>query len=288
MQFGILLIGALLFAFYSFQPAPLYFNEAAYQQLKHDEPAKIHAMEQSYVQLHRQYQRQAISLSSNRIANNVPAKALSNFRTTQAELQLLRDSVKNEISRNHYSTDSGDTNYVFLYFVTHTLPRGLIGLLFAVIFLASWGSISAALNSLASSSLIDIQFLGKSDLPSEKRQLFLGRMHTLAWGIFCIIVAMFATRMGSLIEAVNVLGSLFYGTILGIFLVAFYVKNANGKVVFLAAIITEICVVVIYNLNIVSFLWLNVIGALLVVLISLLGRNNNVRSKQEADIITVE
>lgn len=288
MQFGILLIGALLFAFYSFQPAPLYFNEAAYRHLKHDEPAKINSIEQNYLQLHRQYQQQAISLSSNRITNHVPSAALTNFRTTQAEIQSLRDSVKNEISRNHYSTDSGDTNYVFLYFVTHTLPRGIVGLLFAVIFLASWGSISAALNSLASSSLIDIQFLGKSDLPSEKRQLFLGRMHTLAWGIFCIIVAMFATRMGSLIEAVNVLGSLFYGTILGIFLVAFYVKNANGKVVFLAAIITELCVIVIYNLNIVSFLWLNVIGALLVVLISLLGKNNNVRSKQETDIITVE
>ena len=139
-----------------------------------------------------------------------------------------------------------------------------------MIFLASWGSISAALNSLASSSLIDIQFLLQGQ-PDEKKQRALGRLHTLLWGIFCIGVAMFATRMGSLIEAVNILGSLFYGTILGIFLVAFYVKRAGGNLVFAAAAIAEVCVVVVYNLDIVSFLWLNVIGALLVVGISMLG-----------------
>lgn len=286
MQFGILLIGALLFAFYSFQTAPLYFNESAYQQLKKDEPARLQHLEQDYTLLHRRYQQQAIAITTAK--GTTGAAALNNFKSTQAQIQSLRDSVKNDIARNRYTSDSSDTNYVFLYFVTHTLPRGLIGLLFAVIFLASWGSISAALNSLASSSLIDIHFLGREALPSEKKQLFLCRMHTLAWGVFCIIVAMFATRMGSLIEAVNVLGSLFYGTILGIFLVAFYVKPANGNIVFIAAIVTEICVIVIYNLNIVSFLWLNVIGALLVVFISLLGRKNNVRAGKEADIITID
>jgi Na+/pantothenate symporter len=145
------------------------------------------------------------------------------------------------------------------------LPVGVVGLLFAVIILASWGSISAALNSLAASSLIDIHLLdNKKD---EKTELRLGRMHTLGWGVFCIGVAMFAAKMGSLIEAVNILGSLFYGTILGIFLVAFYIKSVNGKTVFLAAIITEVAVVAIYMFDIVSFLWLNVIGALLLMLL---------------------
>ena len=137
--------------------------------------------------------------------------------------------------------------------------------MFAVIFLASWGSISAALNSLAASSLMDVQMLAHKIPPSEDRQLWLGRMHTLFWGIFCIAVAMFATRMGSLIEAVNILGSLFYGTILGIFLVAFYIKRVSGSSVFIGALVAEACVVIVYNLNIVSFLWLNVIGAGLVV-----------------------
>jgi hypothetical protein len=148
---------------------------------------------------------------------------------------------------------------------------GLVGLLFVVIFLASWGSISAALNSLAASSLMDVQLLAHKIPPAEDRQLWLGRMHTLGWGVFCIGVAMFASRIGSLIEAVNILGSLFYGTILGIFLVAFYVKKAKGSLVFGAAVITEICVVLIYMADVVSFLWLNAIGALLVVLICLAG-----------------
>src|SRR5690606_32426342 len=139
-----------------------------------------------------------------------------------------------------------------------TLPKGLVGLLFAVIILASWGSISAALNSLASSSMMDIQLLGNKKVLSEKKQLSIGRMHTLLWGIFCIGVAMFATKMGSLIEAVNILGSLFYGTILGIFLVAFYMKKVKGEAVFIAAILTEVCIIWIYLANIISFLWLNV------------------------------
>ena len=139
--------------------------------------------------------------------------------------------------------------------------------MFAVIILASWGSISAALNSLTASSLMDVQMMNGKVL-SEKQELQYGRLHTLCWGIFCICIAMFAARLGSLIEAVNILGSLFYGTILGIFLVAFYMKRANGSTVFTAALITEASVILIYWLDIVSFLWLNVIGALLVVAIS--------------------
>ena len=117
--------------------------------------------------------------------------------------------------------------------------------------------------------MMDIQLLGSTENLSEQQQLRIGRLHTLLWGTFCIGVAMFATKMGSLIEAVNILGSLFYGTILGIFLVAFYVKSVGGKAVFTAAIITEALVVAIYWADVVSFLWLNVIGALLVIFISI-------------------
>jgi SSS family solute:Na+ symporter len=179
----------------------------------------------------------------------------------------MRDSVRRLMTQTNKAQDSNDTNYIFLYFVKNTLPIGLVGLLFAVIFLASWGSISAALNSLASSSLIDIQLLDNDQKLSEQKQLLLGRLHTLGWGIFCIAVAMFATKLGSLIEAVNILGSLFYGTILGIFLVAFYVKRVNGNTVFFAALFAEIVVVAVYLADIISFLWLNVIGAGVVVLV---------------------
>lgn len=271
MQFLILLIGALVFAFYSFFPAPLYFNPGAYEKFNKQETALATAMQDRYNKLHAQQEQQSLQLISEHKSDD---KRLNNtvveYRHTQQEIKLLRDTVARKIAIGSYSPDKNDTNYIFLYFVKHSLPVGIIGLLFAVIILASWGSISAALNSLAASSLMDIHIRGRNDI-SEKQELHYGRMHTLAWGVFCIGVAMFAAKLGSLIEAVNVLGSLFYGTILGIFLVAFYMKRVKGNFVFTAAIITEAIVISIYVCDIVSFLWLNVIGALLVVLICLLS-----------------
>lgn len=272
MQFLILLIGALLFALYSFRPAPLYFNEAAYETFKTEQPAKASDLEQRYEKLHERYvneSKAAVQLKKYGY-RQIEEHTLFNLEGTRLELQRLHDSVKHEISANNYSRDANDTNYVFLYFVKHTLPKGLVGLLFAVIFLASWGSISAALNSLATSSLMDMHLLSGDKSPDKKKELLYCRLHTLGWGLFCIAVAMFATRMGSLIEAVNILGSLFYGTILGVFLTAFYAKRVGGNAVFAAAVLTELVVIVVYNVNIVSFLWLNVIGALLVVVLSLL------------------
>jgi SSS family transporter len=272
MQFAILLIGALLFAFYSFYPAPVNFNDGAYRAFIEGKPEVAAPIQQQYEQLHTKYEQQvkALALQRNRHNQDAVEPMVAELKQTQDEVNALRNTVQAQLLAHGYSPDANDTNYIFLYFVKHTLPKGLVGLLFAVIFLASWGSISAAINSLASSSMMDIQFLIK-DEPDERKQLMLGRLHTLGWGIFCIMVAMFATRMGSLIEAVNILGSLFYGTILGVFLVAFYVKRAGGTVVFTAAVIAELCVVIVYNLDIVSFLWLNVIGALVVVIVSLLG-----------------
>jgi hypothetical protein len=268
MQFAILLIGAMLFAFYSFYQAPLNFNESAYRNLKVHQPQLTSAIESDYQKLHHEYQSRAAALAANR--DRTHNDSVQVFLQTQNQVLKLRDSVQRMITAGNYAADRNDTNYIFLYFVKNTLPKGLVGLLFAVIFLASWGSISAALNSLAGSSLMDVQLLAQKIPPSEDKQLWLGRMHTLAWGVFCIGVAMFATRMGSLIEAVNILGSLFYGTILGIFLVAFYLKRIDGRAVFNAAIIAEAGVVLFYIADIVSFLWLNVIGALLVIIFSLL------------------
>src|SRR6185437_15333946 len=123
--------------------------------------------------------------------------AVSNFRNTQQKLQSIRTTVDKAIAHYNVSADKVDTNYIFLYIVKKSLPKGFIGLLFASIFLASWGSISAALNALTSSSLMDIHLCGRQELPTGKKQLQLGRWHTLGWGLFCIGVAMFATRMGS-------------------------------------------------------------------------------------------
>lgn len=269
MQFAILLIGALVFAFYSFQPAPLYFNTAAYNTLKAKEPQATALAETRYNFLHQQSEKQVFAIAQlNKENNPVLDSSIQLFTQTRRQMQSLRDSISSHISSQQYAPEKNDTNYIFLYFVKNALPKGIVGLLFAVIILASWGSISAALNSLTASSLMDVQMMGRKTL-LPKEELYYGRLHTLAWGIFCIGVAMFAAKLGSLIEAVNILGSLFYGTILGIFLVAFYIKRAKGNVVFPAAIIAEASVIVIYCLDIVSFLWLNVIGALMVVVLSL-------------------
>lgn len=266
MQFLILLIGVLVFVLYSIKPGALYFNDAAYTAYATNEPQKAAAEQSVYRQLQSQSESYAIGIAEANKTGNTALLTYSAaaYKNTQQEIKILRDSVARHIAQQHYAPDKNDSNYIFLYFVKNSLPKGIVGLLFAVIILASWGSISAALNSLAASSLMDMHIVNKAT--TKERELRLGRLHTLAWSIFCVGVAMFAAQMGSLIEAVNVLGSLFYGTILGIFLVAFYMKRVSGKSVFLAAIATEVLVVAIYAANIVSFLWLNVIGALLVML----------------------
>lgn len=269
MQFLILLIGVLVFVLYSFKPATLYFNDAAYAAYKRSEPQRSASENASYLRLHSLTESYAKDIAEAKRANNTALLTFSvaAYKNTQQEIKQLRDSVAKHISDQHYAPDKNDSNYIFLYFVKNSLPRGIIGLLFAVIILASWGSISAALNSLAASSLMDMHLVDKST--TKQRELRLGRLHTLTWSLFCIGVAMFAAQMGSLIEAVNILGSLFYGTILGIFLVAFYMKRVGGKRVFYAAIVTEALVIATYTSDIVSFLWLNVIGALLVMLLCL-------------------
>jgi solute:Na+ symporter, SSS family len=141
-----------------------------------------------------------------------------------------------------------------------------IGLLFAIIFLSAWGSIAGALNSLAACTMIDFhkQFFQKEG--GELNDYKTSQWYTFGWGVFCIIIAMFAQNIGnSLIEAVNILGSIFYGVILGIFLVAFWIRHVKANAVFIAAIIAQLAIIVIYKMDIISFLWLNVIGALLVV-----------------------
>lgn len=269
MQFAILLIGALLFAFFSLKPAPIYFNERSYQYLKENQPEKAEVFEKEHQDLQAKFNTESQEILKLKETNAPQLQAkIQDFKNTQAQVKALHGRVEEAINSSNFNAEKTDTNYIFLYFVKNTLPVGMIGLLFAVIFLASWGSISAALNSLAACSVKDIHLIFKKEIPDEKTELKYSRLHTLAWGIFSIGVAMFATQMGSLIEAVNVLGSLFYGPILGIFLVAFYYKKINGQNVFISAILAEITVIAVYQFDIISFLWLNVIGAAAVILFS--------------------
>lgn len=245
MQFFILLIGILIFSFYLHYKAPVFFDNAkmlvAQKTIYKDSLAAIE-------------QRYSVAFA----AGNLEAS------------DVFRKEYKATIKRAIPGDEANDANFIFLRFVKDNLPVGLIGLLFAVIFLSAWGSIAAALNSLAACTVVDFhkKFFVKDE--TELQDYKISQWYTFAWGIFCIVIAMFAHNIGnSLIEAVNILGSLFYGVILGIFLVAFWIKWIGANAVFISAVISEIAIIIIYKTDVVSFLWLNVIGALLVIVLGL-------------------
>ncbi|KAA2242492.1 sodium:solute symporter [Chitinophaga agrisoli] len=272
MQFLILLIGALVFVFYLYFRSPIFFNEAQLNKVhKTEQGPALRALEQQYDQLSATKQTQVKTLADALAAKDEGAvrQAQTALQTTEATANGVRAQAVKVIKEADPAADDNDTNYIFLHFVVHNLPKGLVGLLIAIIFLASWGSVAAALNSLASTTVVDIykRLVNKED--SEEHYLRISRWWTLIWGIFCIVVAQFASELGSLIEAVNVLGSLFYGVILGIFMIAFYIKAVNGTATFWAAIIGEVLVITIYKWNVVSFLWLNAIGCIIVVVLAL-------------------
>ncbi|HEY0272103.1 MAG TPA: sodium:solute symporter, partial [Chitinophaga sp.] len=267
MQFLILLIGALVFVFYLYFRAPLFFNEA--QLVKARQTAQGPALariEQDYGQVAAQKQRQVKALSQ-ALAAGRPGDITRAQRALQ-QSDRASDALRNKatvlLHAANPRTETNDTNYIFLYFVVNNLPKGLVGLLVAIIFLAAWGSIAAALNSLASTTVVDIyrRMIRKS--APDKHYLLVSQWCTLGWGIFCVVVAQFASSLGSLIEAVNVLGSLFYGVMLGIFLIAFYCPKIGGRATFWGAVVSEVLVITVFKLEIVSFLWLNVIGCGLV------------------------
>ena len=246
MQFLILLVGILVFSFYQHHKAPVYFDDAKVNV------AKKTVYKDSLINLEQQY--------SNALAAN-----------DRTQTTAVRAEYKEVLKKAIPGDDANDTNFIFLRFVIDNLPKGLVGLLIAVIFLAAWGSIAAALNSLASCTVIDFHKKFINQNCSEAKDYSISRWYTFGWGVFSIVVAMFAHNLGnSLIEAVNILGSLFYGVILGIFLVAFWIKHIKANAVFIAAVIAELLVILVYNLNIISFLWLNVIGALLVIVLALM------------------
>lgn len=271
MQFLILLIGALVFVFYLYFRAPIFFNEAQLARVhKTEQGPALMALEKEYDNLGKTKQVQVKQLAAAIEGGNHDhiATAKTELKATDTRSQEVRESAISLIKKADPTADTNDTNYIFLHFVVNSLPKGLVGLLIAIIFLAAWGSIAAALNSLASTTVIDVYQRIYNPNASSEHYLKISKLWTLIWGVFCIVVAQFAGSLGSLIEVVNVLGSWFYGVILGIFMVAFYMKKVGGTATFWSAIVSEIFVLAIYWTGSVSFLWLNAIGCLLVLLLA--------------------
>lgn len=271
MQFLILLVGVLVFTFYQFNQAPLFFNEVQVNKVAASQyKDSLQLLQVKYALLSKEKTIAAAQwVQESKGGANADAAA-GKLQLLNNQTEQVRSDFKKLLSTAKIGGDGNDTNYIFLRFVIDYLPKGLVGLLIAVIFLAAWGSIAAALNSLASCTVIDVhkKFIKKEC--TETVDYTTSRWYTFAWGIFSIVIAMFATNMGSLIEAVNVLGSLFYGVILGVFLVAFYAKHVQGHAVFISAVIAELGIVLLFWKSSIGFLWLNAIGALGVVLIALL------------------
>jgi Na+/proline symporter len=269
MQFIILFIGAMVFVFFQFVTPPLFFNPVEEAKVKSGLYAsEYEIIEKEYTGLQEQKQSELkILISSIDRGDEDQVKVQTKIIV---ENQKKADELKNRavevIKKSDPAADANDTNYIFLSFIINFLPVGFIGLLIAAILSASMSSTSAELNALASTTVIDFyKRLIKKDA-EDHHYLVVSKSATVFWGIYAVLFALLAKELGSLIEAVNILGSLVYGTILGIFLTAFYLKRVTGTPTFIAAIIAELLVLYCYLFTGIPFLWYNVIGCLVVVI----------------------
>lgn len=282
LQFCILLIGILVFAYYQFHTPPLFFNNVEVAKIENsvysDEYAAIMQRHEKLSTEKKERVEELISAIKADDAERIDATR-EVLHEKNVQDQGLRKEVEDLLQKNNPDVELHDNNYIFLSFVTNTFPRGLIGLLIAIIFLASMGATASAISSLSSTTVVDIykRFFNKKG--SDRGYLQASRAFTLVWGVITLAVALYASQLGNLLEAVNILGSLFYGTILGIFLVAFYVKHVGGKAVFLAAILSEVVVFSIWKADIMAYLWLNLVGCICVVVFGLILQKIIYRSK---------
>ena len=270
MQFFILMVGALVFAFYQFEQAPLFFNKT--ELAKVEQTPQYQALTARDTKVFEEKKAAVNQLVTAIQTDNAPqvTQLTAQVQTLNTQTNGLRKEMKELMTSQNPNADVNDTNYIFLSFVTRYLPVGMVGLLIAVILLASMGSMASAFNSLTSCTVVDIYQRLLLPNESDAHYFNVSRLATLGWGIFCIVVAQYASNIGSLIEAVNILGSWFYGTILGVFLVAFYFKQVKGDAVFWAALLAEGFVIYCWWIDLTAFLWLNLIGCVLVVVFSLM------------------
>ena len=289
MQFFILLLGVLVFVAYRFEPAPVFFNpaeaaRAASGRFADDWRAAEHAWDGSRADLAHALRTETAA----RRAGDAAAERDAHARALAADVasNAARARAVAVIQATHPDANTNDTNYIFLRYVLTHLPVGVVGLVLAAIFAAAMNSSMSELNALASTTVVDV--VGRLHPEAGERALLTwSRFATLFWVVFAVVFAQFAARLGSLVEAVNIIGSLFYGTILGIFLTALFVKRASGNAVFVAALLGEAAVIACWKLTPLSFLWWNLIGCVLTVVVAALfaimtpGKDRGIRQPSE-------
>lgn len=271
MQFFILLVGIMVFIFYQFYMPPLFFNDAAQQNVRESEYAEAYAdLEAEQQQLFTE-KKAHIHEMVRQLDNNDPdiTQTQQHILALDAQNNDIRERAGKLIKAADEDAEVKDTDYVFITFVINHLPHGVIGLLLAVIFSGAMSSTASELNALASTTTVDIFKRSVVKNGSERYFLNASKLFTLLWGIIAIIFAIFASLAENLIEFVNMLGSIFYGTILGVFLCAFYVKYVKANAVFIAAVVTEAIIIYLSIKSEISYLLYNAIGCILVILIAL-------------------
>lgn len=270
MQFIILFIGVMVFVFYLFNQAPVFHNQVLKEQaMQTGQGETIRKLDQQYNEL---YVRKQTAVSELVSAIKTDAKTDASKEVLlklEAEEKIIRENVKETVTKALPGAKTQDRDYIFLNFVLTQLPHGVIGLLMAVIFCAAMSSMAGELNALSSTTTVDIYKRSVNQNADAKHYLAASRWFTILWAVIAMVFAMLAGFAENLIQFVNIVGSLFYGTILGIFLAAFYVKRVQGTAVFYAALIAELVVLYCYRFTNLAFLLYNIIGCLIVLTLSL-------------------
>ncbi|MGM0636250.1 MAG: sodium:solute symporter family transporter [Bacteroidota bacterium] len=271
MQFFILLVGIMVFVFYQFEKAPLNFNPAAETAITSSSyETEYRELESQLAEIQVEKKQAAQSFSTFEAVDENERLAL---QTSVKELNKrefeLRNQAKTLIRQADETVETNDKDYVFIHFILNNLPRGLIGLLLAVILSAAMSSTASELNALASTTSIDLFKRNQKKKRSDKYFVNATKLFTLGWGLFAIFVACTANLFDNLIQLVNIIGSIFYGNVLGIFLLAFFIKYVKSNAVFVAGIITQLIVIGVWYIDIMPYLWLNIFGCLLVILLAL-------------------
>ncbi|MBK9257446.1 MAG: sodium:solute symporter [Saprospiraceae bacterium] len=265
MQFFILLVGVMVFVFYQFNKAPVFFNSATEEKVMQSEYKNSYAdltvrYDSLFVKKTLLYQKFSANINNGEGEKNINVS--NEIKQILNEEKNIRDNSKTIIKQALPNAETNDKDYVFISFILKYLPQGLVGLLLAVIFSAAMSSTASELNALATTTCIDVYKRSINPSESDHHYVHASKYFTIMWGFIAISFACFGTLFENLIQFVNIIGSLFYGTILGIFLAAFYFKRLQANAVFYAAVLMEIIVIVIFKLDIIGYLWLNAIGCI--------------------------
>ena len=268
MQFFILFVGVMVFVFFEFNSAPIHFNPQAIEYLEKNEKINFNKLNNKYEELKKNKRKLQIDFIDRRNNKQSTFKIENEILELQMKEKKQRRDVKEMINKSKSKIETNDKDYVFIYFILNYLPKGIIGLLLAVILSAAMSSTASELNALSATTVVDLYKRNLKESKSKKHYVNASKWFTLMWGVVAIIFASFGTLFENLIQLVNIIGSIFYGTILGIFLIAFFIKKIKGNDVFWAACISQLVIFIIYGFTNIGYLWLNFIGAFLTIFLS--------------------